>query len=227
MALYEFTRESMAEVPPTTYAVLALKEREDVQRVLWENIDAISPDTMILAEEFGQWEDSKRRIDLLGLDHEGRLVVIEFKRTEDGGHMELQALRYAAMVSTMTFEQAVEAHKKYLEERGESPDTAESAIRNFLDTDEDLVVFSNQMRIVLASADFSKEITTAVLWLNTQGLDITCFRMHPYSFKGSVLLDVQQIIPLPEAAAFQVAIFARTAGLGNCDVKDGAVPIQT
>jgi len=31
------------------------------------------------------------------------------KRTEDGGHLELQAIRYAAMVSTMTFDQAVSA----------------------------------------------------------------------------------------------------------------------
>jgi len=31
-------------------------------------------------------------------------VAIELKRTEDGGHMELQSTRYAAMVSTMTFD---------------------------------------------------------------------------------------------------------------------------
>jgi len=32
----------------------------------------------------------------------------ELKRTEDGGHMGLQAVRYAAMVSAMPFEKAVE-----------------------------------------------------------------------------------------------------------------------
>jgi hypothetical protein len=206
MALYEFTKDSMIEIPTTTYALLGLKERDDVQRVLREHIDAISPDTLILAEEFGQWEDSKRRIDLLGLDRDGCLVVIELKRTEDGGHMELQALRYAAMVSTMTFDQAVEAHRKYLEAKGLSPDTAEASIREFLDVEDGPVAFSNQVRIVLASADFSKEITSAVLWLNAQGLDIMCFKMQPYAFQGRVLLDVQQVIPLPEAAAFQVAI---------------------
>lgn len=206
MALYEFTKDSMDEIPTTTYASLGLKERDDVQRVLREHIEVISPDTLILAEEFGQWEDSKRRIDLLGLDRDGCLVVIELKRTDDGGHMELQALRYAAMVSTMTFDQAVEAHRKYLEARGCSPDTAEPSIREHLDVDDGPVAFSNQVRIVLASADFSKEITSAVLWLNAQGLDIMCFRMRPYAFQGRVLLDVQQVIPLPEAAAFQVAI---------------------
>lgn len=210
MALYEFSNDAMVEIPSTTYASLGLREREDVQRVLREHIEVISPDTLILAEEFGHWEDSRRRIDLLGLDRDGCLVVIELKRTEDGGHMELQALRYAAMVSTLKFEQAVEVHQKYRESRGLSPDSAESAIRDFLDEENGPVVFSNQVRIVLAAADFSKEITSTVLWLNAQGIDIMCFRMRPYAFQGQVLLDIQQVIPLPEAAAYQVAIREKT-----------------
>ncbi len=63
-------------------------------------------------------EDSRRRIDLLGLDKEANLVIIELKRTEDGGHMELQAIRYAAMVSTLTFEKIVEIYGDYLEKMG-------------------------------------------------------------------------------------------------------------
>ena len=34
---------------------------------------------------------------LLCIDREANLVVVELKRTEDGGHMDLQAIRYAAM----------------------------------------------------------------------------------------------------------------------------------
>ena len=43
-------------------------------------------------------------------------------RTDDGGHMELQALRYAAMVSTMTFTQAVEAYRGVLTREGKDAD---------------------------------------------------------------------------------------------------------
>ncbi len=138
------------------------------------------------------------------------LTVIELKRTEDGGHIELQALRYAAMVSTLKFEQAVEVHQKYRASRGLPTDSAERTIREFLDAEDGPVAFSNQVRIILASADFSKEVTSTVLWLNAQGLDIMCCRMRPYAFQGRVLLDVQQVIPLPEAAAFQVAIREKT-----------------
>lgn len=77
---------------------------KDLQTAIKHNIAAISPDTLVIAEEFGGWDDSKRRIDLLGIDRDGNIVVIELKRDETGAHMELQALRYAAMVSTMTKE---------------------------------------------------------------------------------------------------------------------------
>jgi hypothetical protein len=59
-------------------------------------------DVPVVAEEFGAFADARRRIDLLGVDRSGHVVVIGLKRTTDGGHLELQALRYAAMVSVMT-----------------------------------------------------------------------------------------------------------------------------
>jgi RecB family endonuclease NucS len=80
--------------------------------LLRDQPDALGEDLKIIAEEFGQWEDSRRRVDLLALDRRGRLVVIELKRGDDGSHMELQALRYAAMISTMTFDEVVEAYSR-------------------------------------------------------------------------------------------------------------------
>jgi len=206
MAIYEISTDKISEVYRTTFAALGIRERQDMQRILRQFIEVIAPDTMILAEEFGDWEDSKRRIDLLGLGKNGRLVVIELKRSEDGGHMDLQALRYAAMVSAMKFDQAVEAHRKYLWERGLTAEDAEQRIRRFLVTEDGPIAFSNKVSIVLAAADFSKEITSSVLWLNEQGLDVTCVRMRPHKFADRILLDIQQVIPLPEAAEFQIAI---------------------
>lgn len=206
MTIYRLDSDTLTELPQTSFNTLGLKERTDIQRILRDCIEIISPDTMVLAEEYGDWEDSRRRIDLLGLTREAQLVVIELKRTEDGGHMELQALRYAAMISTMTFRQAVDAHQSYLTKVGQAAESAEERIREFLDYAEDEPTLDNEVRIVLASADFSREITSSVLWLNEQGLDITCVRLRPYLAGDSVFLDIQQVIPLPEASEFQVAI---------------------
>lgn len=45
-----------------------------------------------------------------------------------------------------------------------------------------------------------------MLWLNERDLDIRCVRIRPYQHGESLILDVEQIIPLPEAANFQVQI---------------------
>lgn len=187
-----------------------LKERQDLQRLLRERIDVLLADTMVITEEFWEWEDARRRIDLLALDKDANLVVIELKRTDDGGHMELQAIRYAAMVSTMTFEQVVQAHNKLLGYQGKARE-AKEAILNFLGWDEaDEERFAQLVRIVLVAPEFSKEITSAVLWLNQQGLDIQCIRMKPYALEDRVLIDVQQIIPIPEAEDYQVQVREKT-----------------
>ncbi|MEX1094409.1 MAG: hypothetical protein WED34_00065 [Planctomycetales bacterium] len=206
MAFYEMSSDRLHEVPETTFADARIGERADLQRLLRVQIGIVAEDTLVIAEEFGEWEDSKRRIDLLGLDKNANLVVFELKRTEDGGHMELQALRYAAMVSTMTFEKAEEMYAGYLRRLGQETD-ARSAILEFLKwTDGEENPFAQDVRIVLVSAEFSKELTTSVMWLNKQGLDIRCVRIKPYAHNGSVLIEVQRIIPLPEADDYTIRI---------------------
>ena len=181
-------------------------ERHDLQRLLKQQPEIISPDTLIIAEEFCEWEDSRKRIDLLGIDKQARLVVIELKRDETGSHMELQAIRYASMVSKLTFERAVEIYAQFLKQNGEAKD-AQAELLKFLDWEEsDTAEFPSDVCIVLAAAEFSKELTTSVLWLNEGDLDIRCVRMKPYSTGEQVFVDVQQIIPLPEAEDYQVRV---------------------
>lgn len=206
MAIYELSSNEIRSVPTTTFAEAQVLERQHLQRVLRAKVETVAKGTMVLAEEFGEWEGSKRRIDLLALDSLANLVVIELKRDDDGAHMELQALRYAAMVSTMTFARAVEVHQRHLRKIGREGD-ARAAILQHLAWDkprED--EFAQDVRIVLVSANFSAEITSTVMWLNERDLDIRCVRVQPYRLDDRILLDVQQIIPLPEAASYQVQL---------------------
>lgn len=207
MPIYELASEEIRLLHKTTFGQMQLYERRDLQRLLRESISVIAPNTLVIAEEFGEWDESRRRIDLLGIDHDAKLVVIELKRTEDGGHMELQAIRYAAMVSTMTFNQAVDVFSRYLSQIGKNDTDARTELLDFLGWDEpDEDAFAQDVRIVLASAEFSRELTTSVLWLNGRDIDIRCVRLQPYDLSGRVLMDVQQIIPLPEAAEYQIQV---------------------
>lgn len=204
MPIYEFTANSINRLTEITFSTAGLHERRDLQRLLREHIDVIAEDTLVIDEEFGDWEESKRRIDLLAIDKNGNLVVVELKRTEDGGHMELQSIRYASMVSTMTFDQAANIFSRYLKKTGKEAVDARGAILDFLAWDEpDEDHFAQDVRIILASAEFSKELTSSVLWLTDHGIDIRCVRLKPYSLDGRLLVDVQRIVPLPEAEDYQ------------------------
>lgn len=206
MPLYQVTSDSLLELPSTSFQQESLWERRDLQRLLKANIQAIDENVMVIAEEFGDWSEGGRRIDLLAIDKDANLVVIELKRTDDGGHMELQAIRYAAMVANMTWDQAKLAFQKYLSENQIDSD-AESLLCEFLgwsSANED--DFAQSVRIVLASANFSKEITTSVLWLNDRDLDISCVRLSLHKIDDKLVLSADQIIPLPEAESYQIEV---------------------
>ena len=206
MAIYRYDEEKIHTIEETSFATLGVRERGDIQRILRDQIEIIDDQLLVISEEYGRWTESRRRIDLLCIDKDANLVVVELKRTEDGGHMELQALRYSAMIANMTFQHATEAYEDYLQQRGIEKD-ARSDLLRFLEWDgsgdHD---FGEEVRIVLVSAEFSKELTGAVLWLAEYGIDIRCVRMRPYRDGETILLDVQQVIPLPEAEDFQVKV---------------------
>ena len=204
MAIFEFNGEEFKTIEKTNFATEGILERKHIQAALKNKIEIVVPDCLVISEEFSDWSNSKRRIDLLGINKSGDVVVIELKRTETGEQMELQALRYASMVSTLTFRKAVEIFQSFLPEAKE---TAEQKILDFLEWDEPQEDdFNNDVKIILVSADFSKELTTSVLWLNERNIDIKCVRVFPYKHNSEIFVDIQQIIPLPEAENYQVQI---------------------
>jgi len=201
MPIFEITREAITAVPSTTFEAELIAERGDLQRILRNNVSAITSDCFVITEEFGDWTEAKRRIDLLCIDSDANLVVVELKRTQDGGHAELQAIRYAALISVMTFEDAVAAHAAYTEK---STGEARQAILDFLKWESpENRAFAQDVRLVLVSAEFSKEITSTALWLGKKGVDVRCVRLKPYKIAERLFVDIQQIIPLPEAAHYQ------------------------
>ena len=206
MAIYHFENNLLTEFQKTNFSVEGIKERQHLQFALKEQIEIIAPNCLVIAEEFSEWSESQRRIDLLAVDKQANIVVIELKRNDTGEFMELQAIRYASMVSTLTFQKATEIFQKHLTSIN-SLENAETKLLDFLGWEEAKAEdFAPDVRIVLVSADFSKELTTSVMWLNERDLDIRCVRLIPYKFESRIFVDVQQIIPLPEAESYQIKI---------------------
>jgi hypothetical protein len=215
MPIVEIRDNSMQTLAKTSYAQANIQERKNLQHYLKRNFRLIDENVMIIGEEFNEWDDSQRRIDLLAVDKSGNLVVIELKRTEDGATAELQAVRYAAMVSSMSFERAVDVFQNYLDKNdlknGEARLNAREELLAFLDWDDPAGhLFADDVKMILISADFSKELTTSVLWLNDRDIEIRCFKIEPYKYgENTILVNITQVIPLPEASEYQIKVKAK------------------
>jgi RecB family endonuclease NucS len=80
MPFFEIAEEKLKPLTRASLSDVAIRERRDLQRLLRAHLPELLPDALVISEEFGDWEESKRRIDLLGVDRTGALVVIELKR---------------------------------------------------------------------------------------------------------------------------------------------------
>ncbi len=81
MAIYELTTDGIETLSETRFADLGIKERQDLQRILRDHVGVVSPDTMVLAEEFGDFEESRR----LGAPRRGRSRRAQIVRLRESG----------------------------------------------------------------------------------------------------------------------------------------------
>jgi hypothetical protein len=183
--------------------------------LLEDHLPALLPQRplMVIASEYGNWSNASRFIDLLALDAEGRLVVVEIKRTGDGGHAELQALRYAAMLSTHTIDNVIEARFRHRLKKDQTVlrEQASEEIMEFLGKSNDgkEVTLGSTPQIILIARDFSPEITTTAMWLmeRMEGFLMHCFTVGLYPLgDGRHALQFDLLLPLPQQEDYLVKV---------------------
>ncbi len=187
---------------------LQLREREHLQEWLADMPEALGEELLIIQKEFDGFADTRERLDLLALDKDGQLVVIENKLDDSGRDVVWQAIKYAAYCSSLKKAEIIDIFQQYLD-RYCGGGNATALICDFLDEEElDSVVLNpgNQQRVMFIAANFRKEVTSTVMWLLGHGVNAQCFRVVPYTFGEELFVDLQQIIPTPEAADFMIGM---------------------
>ena len=123
-----------------------------------------------------------------------------------GKNVDLQALKYAAYCSTLTFDALVDIYARYQKQRGIElfPEAARQVILDFIDND-DFEQVNDRPRIILVAKEFRPEVTASVLWLRKFEMDISCVKWDPYEFsEDCVVFNSSVLIPLPEARDFVI-----------------------
>lgn len=193
-----------------SFGELGFREREDLQEWLISSPDAFGEDLLIIQKEFDGFDETRERLDLLALDKNGQLVLIENKLDDSGRDLVWQSLKYAAYCSSLKTSQIIEIFRSYLDRHhGGTGSEAATIISEFLDgadLEETVLNEGNSQQIMMVAANFRKEVTATVMWLLGHGLSIQCFKVTPYSLGDELILDVQQIIPTPEAEEFMIGM---------------------
>lgn len=213
------------KVQESTFESLGITERYDIQEWIANNPEILEYDSelLIIQKEFDGFEETNRRLDLLALDSNGNLVIIENKRDDTGTDVTWQAINYASFCSTLTKREIISIYRDYLfqyEKKNYSEEETEQFIDEFLDN-QNIAYPTDSQRIILVAHNFRKEVLSAVQWLNTNGLDITCIRFTPYEFNNNLLLDVDRILPQDEIKDYTLKMAAKAADKKSQKVEQG------
>lgn len=191
---------------------LGLTERAHLQEWVIAHPDIIGQSVLVVAFEFDRWSSStgvnpRDRLDVLGLDQDGRLVLAELKRGRAPDTVELQAIKYAAMVSRFSEDSLADLHAEFLERTQQLKLTNVEALEKLqahvlAGLSPDLLL---RPRIVLLAEDFSPIVTSSVVWLNEQGVDISLRRYQAYrTTSGETMITVSQLYAVAEIGDFEV-----------------------
>lgn len=219
--MYILDKHQPSKIEETTFADLGMKE-SDIEEILRNNVDMLCDDEesmLIVGQQVKN--DLNARSDLTAIDNEGDIVLIEIKRDKkdiEGRKeaFEFQAIRYAASCATIkstdelvqnVFAPYVEKHKdEFTQFPGlTSSEIAKRLLSDFLGKN-DVTSFNEHQRIILVASEFDEQTLSAVAWLNSNQVDISCYQICPYILEEMILVDMKKILPVVEYEDFYVQV---------------------
>lgn len=157
------TTNNIIEIPKVKFSFVKIKEREHLQEWIAKNPKVLGEDLLIIQKEFDGFNETNERLDLLAIDKDSRLVIIENKLDDSGKDVVWQALKYTSYCSTLTNEQIIKLYQAYLNKSGRDEDANENLFE-FLDVNEkELLLNSEDQRMIFVANEYRKEVTSTVL----------------------------------------------------------------
>jgi len=209
--VYNIKGKQAARIEPVTFSELNMTEN-DIEEILRNSIDMICDEEESMLIVGRQVRNEKNgRSDLTAVDNNGNIVLIEIKRDrKDIEHrreaFEFQAIRYAASYATIekTDDLVKKVYAPYIEkyrsefELGEltSFELGSRKLNEFLQVNDAQKNFNEKQRIILVASDFDEQTLSAVAWLNSNNVDMSCYRLTPYKLNEDIFFYVEKLLPI-------------------------------
>jgi hypothetical protein len=179
-------------MPSRQLAELGILEPTHLERWIVDHPGVLGDHVKIVTTQYDKWSSAsgdlaRERLDILGLDKSGQLVVVELKRGTDS-RIHLQAITYAALVAGFSKDTLADAHADYLSRTPTEPISAADArlqLEEHVDGTWDNDILTRP-RIILLAEDFTAQTYTTVAWLSdlTPNLGIEMHTVNAFVLPG-------------------------------------------
>ena len=115
------------KVAEASFAELKVLERYDLQQWILSTPELLGESLLVITTECDRFDRTSERLDVLALDEDGKLVIVELKRTAVATAADLQALRYAAYCSTWTLDDVIAERVRFIGRCDEVPSLLKSS----------------------------------------------------------------------------------------------------
>ena len=227
--MYLINGDQVELVEPDTFASIKWIEN-DIEELIRKNIEMIcgEEESMLIVGKQVR-NESNGISDLTAIDNNGNLVLIEIKRDRKDilnrkEAFEFQAIRYAASYATIqTAEDLVERIyapyiSRYSEEYNQSSLTsiemAARKLQEFLETNHATQTFNQAQRIILLASDYDEQTLSAVSWLNSNNVDIGCYKLIPYRFQEHLYVHLEKLLPLTKNEDYYIPFSSKSPSKG-------------
>lgn len=226
--MYILKKGKVEKMDCITFSEIGMKEN-DIEEILRSNIDIICNDEESMLIVGQQVKNEKNgRSDLTAVDNNGNIVLIEIKRDVKDIEIrkeafEFQAIRYAASYATIdnpedlvkkVYGHYIEKYKNEFE-LGEltSYELGIRKLNEFLKVNEADKSFNEKQRIILVASNFDDQTLSAVAWLNSNHVDMSCFKFTPYRYNEEIYLNTEKILPVNSYDDFYVSLLEKTSSV--------------
>lgn len=223
--VYNVKGKKAEKIEAVTFSDLGMLEN-DIEEILRCSVDMLcdDEDSMLIVGRQVK-NDKLGRSDLTAVDNNGNIVLIEIKRDRKDIEsrkeaFEFQAIRYAASYATIESPDDLvkKVYAPYIEkyrseyELGEltSYELGIRKLNEFLKINEAEKNFNKKQKIILVASDFDEQTLSAVAWLNSNNVDMSCFKLTPYKLHEDVYLHTEKLLPVTKCDDYYVNLMDKT-----------------
>jgi hypothetical protein len=223
--MYNIKGNKAEKLESVTFSQLGMQEN-DIEEILRCSIDMLCDEEESMLIVGRQVQNEKLgRSDLTAVDNNGNIVLIEIKRDRKDIEnrkeaFEFQAIRYAASYATIDSvdDLVKKVYAPYIEKYRAELELGELTayelglrkLNEFLTINGAENSFNHKQKIILVASDYDEQTLSAVAWLNSNNVDMSCVRLIPYKINNEVFLKAEKLLPLTEYEDYYVNLLDKT-----------------